>query len=44
MEPGVTVQWQKKGLNSDLDEKVLPLCRQGPPLMSEFEWVFMLHP
>jgi hypothetical protein len=37
--PDVTVQgWQKGGLNSepsmisDLDEKVLPLYRQGPPI------------
>jgi hypothetical protein len=39
--PDVTVQgWQKGGLNSepyiisDLDEKVLPLYRQGPPILS----------
>ncbi len=28
---------------SDLDEKVLPLYRQGPPVHYLSEWVFMLH-
>ncbi len=45
----VTVQWQKGVLNSepfvtsDLDEKVLPLYQEGPPIHLESEWVFMEH-
>jgi hypothetical protein len=49
--PDVTVQgWQRVDLNSepsmisDLDEKVLPLYRQGPPIHFQYGLKFMMHP